>query len=66
MDYFLEKLPLPPWGTTVSQRIEVTIKFFSMTQEAFEIDAMVYNMTKNPRIYIKKFPIYGPWKLIMA
>ena len=55
MDYFLEKLPIPPWGTTVSQQIEVTIKFFFMTQKVLEIDVMVYNMTKNPRIYKKNF-----------
>ena len=28
MDYFLEKLPFPPWGASVPQRIEMTINSF--------------------------------------
>ena len=32
-------------------------KFFSMTQEVLEIDVMVYNMTKNPKIYKKIFEV---------
>ena len=28
-----------------------------MTQKALEIDVMVYNMTKNPKIYKKTFPV---------
>ena len=28
MDYFLEKLSLPPWGTSGSQRIKMTINPF--------------------------------------
>ena len=54
MDYFLEKLPFPPWGTSVSQRIEMTINYF-LTQKVLEIDVMVYNMAKNPKIYKKIF-----------
>ena len=30
-------------------------RFFSMTQKVLEIDVMVYNMTKNPKIYKKTF-----------
>ena len=30
-------------------------KFFSMTRNVLEIDVMVYNMTKNPKIYNKIF-----------
>ena len=30
-------------------------KFFSMTRKVLEIDEMVYNMTKNPKMYIRKF-----------
>ena len=55
MDCFLEKLPFAPWGTSVSQRIEMTCKFFSMTQKVLEIEVMVYNMAKNPKIYKKIF-----------
>ena len=54
MDYFLEKLPFPPWGTSVSQRIEMTINYF-LTQKVLENDVMVYNMAKNPKIYKKIF-----------
>ena len=54
MDYFLEKLPFPPWGTSVSQRIEMTINYF-LTQKVLETDVMVYNMAKNPKIYKKIF-----------
>ena len=31
------------------------LKSFSMTQKTWEIDVMVYNMTKNPKIYKKIF-----------
>ena len=30
-------------------------KFFSMTQTVLDIEVMVYNMTKNPKIYKKRF-----------
>ena len=56
MDYFLEKIPFPPWGTLVFQRIEMTINSF-LTQQVLEIDVMVYNMTKNPKIYKKIFEV---------
>ena len=36
MDYILEKLPFPPWGTSVSQRIEITINSFLSLEKPFE------------------------------
>ena len=35
-------------------------KLFSMTQKVLGIDVMVYNMTKNPRIYKKIFLVTVP------
>ena len=52
MDYFYEKKPFPPWGTSVSQRIEMTINSFLWL---LETDVMVYIMTKNPKKYKKMF-----------
>ena len=35
MDYFLEKLPFPPWGTLVSKGIEIYLILF--TESFFKV-----------------------------
>ena len=46
------------WKLTIPILREISVptnwsvyKFFSVTQKVIEIDVMVYNMTKNPKIY---------------
>ena len=50
------------WKITIPTLRDISVptnwndyKFFSMTQKVLEIDVMVYNMTKNPKIYKKIF-----------
>ena len=50
------------WNITIHTLRDISVptnwndyKFFSMTQKVLEIDVMVYNMTKNPKIYKKIF-----------
>ena len=55
MDYFLEKLPFHTLRDISVPKNVSDYKLFSVTQKVLEIDMIVYNMTKNPKIYKKTF-----------
>ena len=58
MDYFLEKLPFPPWGTSVSQRIEMTINSFLWLKKSWKL--MWWSITwQRIQKYIRKFSYGG-------